>query len=82
MLVSSLLMAKPALGKGFDGLINQNLSRESLAAPQAGDVVHQLSHAAIIPSSLQPRAIFTPEQLAELDRFHQGTRHHPAFNRP
>ena len=59
-------MAKPALGKGFDALINQNLSRESLAAPQAGDVVHQLSHAAIIPSSLQPRAIFTPEQLAEL----------------
>lgn len=59
-------MAKPALGKGFDALINQNLSRESLAAPQAGDVVYQLSHAAIIPSSLQPRAIFTPEQLAEL----------------
>ncbi len=59
-------MAKPALGKGFDALINQNLSRESLAAPQAGDVVHQLSHAVIIPSSLQPRAIFTPEQLAEL----------------
>ncbi|WP_297404715.1 ParB/RepB/Spo0J family partition protein [uncultured Akkermansia sp.] len=59
-------MAKPALGKGFDALINQNLSRESLTAPQAGDVVHQLSHAAIIPSSLQPRAIFTPEQLAEL----------------
>ena len=59
-------MAKPALGKGFDALINQNLSRESLAAPQAGDVVHQLSHASIIPSSLQPRAIFTPEQLAEL----------------
>lgn len=28
--------------------------------------MHQLSHAAIIPSSLQPRAIFTPEQLAEL----------------
>ena len=28
--------------------------------------VHQLSHASIIPSSLQPRAIFTPEQLAEL----------------
>ena len=53
-------MAKPALGKGFDALINQNLSRESLAAPQAGDVVYQLSHAAIIPSSLQPRAIFTP----------------------
>ena len=59
-------MAKPALGKGFDALINQNLSRESLATPQAGDVVHQLSHASIIPSSLQPRAIFTPEQLAEL----------------
>ena len=59
-------MAKSALGKGFDALINQNLSRESLAAPQAGDVVHQLSHASIIPSSLQPRAIFTPEQLAEL----------------
>ena len=60
------VMAKPALGKGFDALINQNLSRESLATPQAGDVVHQLSHASIIPSSLQPRAIFTPEQLAEL----------------
>ena len=28
--------------------------------------MHQLSHASIIPSSLQPRAIFTPEQLAEL----------------
>lgn len=59
-------MAKPALGKGFDALINQNLSRESLSAPQAGDIVHQLSHSSIIPSSLQPRAIFTPEQLAEL----------------
>ncbi|MCQ5042113.1 ParB N-terminal domain-containing protein, partial [Akkermansia muciniphila] len=37
-----------------------------MAAPEAGDVAHQLSHAAIIPSSLHPRAIFTPEQLAEL----------------
>lgn len=61
-----LAMAKPVLGKGFDALINQNLSRESLASPQAGDVVHQLSHASIVPSSLQPRAIFTPEQLSEL----------------
>lgn len=59
-------MAKPALGKGFDALINQNLSRESLATPQTGDLVHQLPHASITPSALQPRAIFTPEQLAEL----------------
>ncbi len=59
-------MAKSVLGKGFGALINQNIPTESLATPQAGDVVHQLPRASIIPSSLQPRAIFTPEQLAEL----------------
>ncbi len=62
----SPVMAKSVLGKGFGALINQNIPTESLATPQAGDVVHQLPRAAIIPSSLQPRAIFTPEQLAEL----------------
>ncbi len=60
------VMAKSVLGKGFGALINQNIPTESLATPQAGDVVHQLPRASIIPSSLQPRAIFTPEQLAEL----------------
>lgn len=66
MLIYPSVMAKPALGKGFGALINQNLTNETLATPQAGDVVHQLKHDTIIPSDLQPRAIFTPDQLAEL----------------
>ncbi len=59
-------MAKQALGRGIGALFDQNIPTESLATPQAGDIVHQLSRASIVPSTLQPRAIFTPEQLAEL----------------
>lgn len=66
MLVSSLLWQNRLWGKALTPLSIKICPRESLAAPQAGDVVHQLSHAAIIPSSLQPRAIFTPEQLRDL----------------
>ena len=48
-------MAKPALGKGFDALINQNLSRESLAAkaPTRAELIFQSNPATCVTGSIQ-----------------------------
>jgi ParB family chromosome partitioning protein len=62
-------MAKSALGKGLSALIHsQNLSLQppALAQPRPEDRVLKVSLEEVIPSPLQPRKVFLPEQLAEL----------------
>jgi len=65
-------MAKSVLGKGLSALISGSASVSGvprppvLAQPAAGDVVHRLTLDQIVPSPLQPRKEFQPEQLAEL----------------
>ncbi|MBE7493451.1 MAG: ParB/RepB/Spo0J family partition protein [Verrucomicrobiaceae bacterium] len=65
-------MAKPALGKGLGALISgpaavTGVARPPvLAQPAPGDVVQRVSLDQIVPSPLQPRKEFQPEQLAEL----------------
>jgi ParB family chromosome partitioning protein len=60
-------MAKPALGKGLSALMG---GASSLAAPEPiaekGESIRQIAHAEIVPSPLQPRKVFRPEELAEL----------------
>ena len=60
-------MAKvAALGKGLSALMGP----AKLAAPQPetekGEVIRQVSRSAIVPSPLQPRKNFRPEELVEL----------------
>ncbi len=57
---------KLAIGRGLDSLIPKNTTQEALKSVNDSDVIHQLLHSKVTPSPLQPRAIFTPEQLAEL----------------
>ncbi|MBK8090611.1 MAG: ParB/RepB/Spo0J family partition protein [Verrucomicrobiaceae bacterium] len=65
-------MAKPALGKGLGALISapaavSGVARPPvLAQPAPGDVVQRVSLDQIVPSPLQPRKEFQPEQLTEL----------------
>lgn len=65
-------MAKSALGKGLGALISTPQSGNSvprlpaLAQPAAGDVVNRVTLDQIVPSPLQPRKHFVPEQLTEL----------------
>jgi ParB family chromosome partitioning protein len=65
-------MAKPALGKGLGALIStpqggSGMPRfPALAQPAPGDVVNRVSLDQIVPSPLQPRKHFVPEQLTEL----------------
>lgn len=65
-------MAKPALGKGLGALISapaavSGVARPPvLAQPAPGDIVQRVSLDQIVPSPLQPRKEFMPEQLAEL----------------
>ena len=58
-------MAKPALGKGLGALIN---TRVAAPAPVEadGERVQSIPLADIIPSPLQPRTEFRPDQLNEL----------------
>ena len=61
-------MAKAAaLGKGLSALMG---SATKLAAPEPvaekGEVVRQVPHASIVPSPLQPRKTFRPEELSEM----------------
>ncbi len=60
-------MAKAALGKGLSALIG---GAAALAAPQPvaerGESIRQVARAEIVPSPLQPRKIFQPEELHEL----------------
>ncbi len=65
-------MAKPALGKGLGALISTpqggaGMPRlPALAQPAPGDVVNRVPLDQIVPSPLQPRKHFVPEQLTEL----------------
>jgi ParB family chromosome partitioning protein len=60
-------MAKSALGKGLSALMG---GASNLAAPEPvvdkGESIRQIAHAEIVPSPLQPRKVFRPEELAEL----------------
>ncbi len=60
-------MAKTALGKGLSALMG---GASSLAKPEPiverGESVRQIPRAQIIPSPLQPRKVFRPEELADL----------------
>jgi len=60
-------MAKAALGKGLSALMG---SASKLAAPEPvfekGETIRQVSRSNIVPSPLQPRKTFRPEELTEL----------------
>jgi ParB family chromosome partitioning protein len=60
-------MAKAALGRGLSALIG---GASGLAAPEPvaerGEVIRQIAHTEIVPSPLQPRKTFPPEELQEL----------------
>jgi ParB family transcriptional regulator, chromosome partitioning protein len=60
-------MAKPALGKGLSALMG---GATALAAPEPvaerGEMIRQISRSEIVPSPLQPRKIFAPEELQEM----------------
>lgn len=59
-------MAKSALGKGLSALMGAG----SLAAPkpiaERGETIQQIPRAEIVPSPLQPRKVFRPEELQEM----------------
>jgi ParB family chromosome partitioning protein len=60
-------MAKVALGKGLSALMG---SAGQLATPEPavekGEVIRQVLRSNIVPSPLQPRKTFRPEELAEM----------------
>jgi ParB family chromosome partitioning protein len=60
-------MAKSALGKGLSALMG---GASNLAAPEPvvekGESIRQIAREEIVPSPLQPRKVFRPEELAEL----------------
>ena len=60
-------MAKSALGKGLSALMGGS---SNLAAPEPiaekGESIRQVARVEIVPSPLQPRKVFRPEELAEL----------------
>jgi ParB family chromosome partitioning protein len=60
-------MAKAALGKGLSALMG---GAGALAAPQPaaerGETIRQVPRAQIVPSPLQPRKVFRPEELQEM----------------
>ena len=62
-------MAKAALGKGLSALMG-GAPAAAIAAPEPvvekGESIRQIDRAKIVPSPLQPRKIFRPEELAEM----------------
>jgi ParB family chromosome partitioning protein len=60
-------MAKTALGKGLSALMG---GAANLATPkpieEKGETVRQIARAEIVPSPLQPRKVFRPEELQEM----------------
>ena len=60
-------MAKPALGKGLSALMG---NAPGLAAPQPaaerGESIRQIERSRIVPSPLQPRKTFRPDELQEM----------------
>jgi ParB family chromosome partitioning protein len=61
-------MAKTVLGKGLDALIGSRppAVRPAAAPAEPGEQVRQVRLTEIVPSPLQPRKEFEPEQLSEL----------------
>jgi ParB family chromosome partitioning protein len=61
-------MAKAALGKGLSALMGAPAA--AIAAPEPnverGESIRQIERAKIVPSPLQPRKVFRPEEIAEL----------------
>jgi ParB family chromosome partitioning protein len=59
-------MSRKALGKGLGALIGSQSLADPKPRPDLGESVQQLSVGLLIPSPLQPRKRFAPEQLEEL----------------
>jgi ParB family chromosome partitioning protein len=59
-------MARSGLGKGLGALIGTPSIVASTEVTEAGERVHQISFASIVPSPLQPRKDFGREALQEL----------------
>jgi ParB family chromosome partitioning protein len=59
-------MARSGLGKGLGALIGTPSTVASTEVTEAGERVHQISFASIVPSPLQPRKDFGREALQEL----------------
>ena len=59
-------MARSGLGKGLGALIGTPAGTLSKGAPDAGERVHQIELASIVPSTLQPRKDFARDVLLEL----------------
>src|SRR6058998_1809832 len=59
-------MARPALGKGLGALIGTPSVSATTDIAGAGERVHQISLASVVPSALQPRKDFGREALQEL----------------
>jgi ParB family chromosome partitioning protein len=58
-------MAKIALGKGLNALINTRVASPT-PVPESGERVQQISLSEIVPTPLQPRTEFQAERLNEL----------------
>ena len=59
-------MARSGLGKGLGALIGTPVVTAPKDGPEAGERVHQIDLASIVPSALQPRKDFAREALQEL----------------
>jgi ParB family chromosome partitioning protein len=59
-------MAKTGLGKGLGALIGTRPSPVRQDVDLAGEQIHQIRLASIVPSPLQPRKNFAPDALQEL----------------
>jgi ParB family chromosome partitioning protein len=58
-------MAKAALGKGLSALMGATLASPEPAA-ERGESIRQVPRGEIVPSPLQPRKTFRPDELTEL----------------
>ena len=56
-------MAKTGLGKGLGALIGTRPSPVRQDVDLAGEQIHQIRLASIVPSPLQPRKNFAPDAL-------------------
>src|SRR5579863_8141487 len=61
-------MAKAALGKGLSALMGEGATALATPEPVAerGETIRQIARAEIVPSPLQPRKVFRPEELQEM----------------
>jgi ParB family chromosome partitioning protein len=59
-------MAKAALGKGLSALMGGGKLATPEPVAELGETIRQVSRASIVPSPLQPRKTFRPEDLAEM----------------